>query len=214
MKFEYVGFLCSHALRVLDHRNIKVVPSRYILRRWTKDARIGCAQEDSDFIIQENLKLVAARRYRDMCRSILNLSARAAESYDAFHFASRQLNETIERVEKILAQKAEDGQVIASSSSAASASDSDNVEIFLDGNAIEDQEKSCRTESKKDNEATEPHGHKQKSILQRGSKNRIQNERSNSPNTITCISSSSLTNVSPQASGSAPVMQVIFGLPR
>ncbi|MBA0857678.1 hypothetical protein Goshw_015470 [Gossypium schwendimanii] len=211
MKFEYVGFLCSHALRVLDHRNIKVVPSRYILKRWTKDARIGCAQDDSDFIIQENPKLVAARRYRDMCRSILNLSARAAESYDAFHFASGQLNETIEGVEKILAQKAEDAQVIASSSSAATAPDSENVEIFLDGNAIDDQEKSCRTQSKKENEATEPHRHKQKSILQRGLKNRrIQNEVSNSPNTITCISSSSPTNVSPQASVSAPVMQRLF----
>ncbi|PPD84392.1 hypothetical protein GOBAR_DD18671 [Gossypium barbadense] len=160
MKFEYVGFLCSHALRVLDHRNIKVVPSRYILKRWMKDARIGCAQDDSDFIIQENPKLVAASRYRDMCRSILNLSARAAESYDAFHFASGQLNETIEGVEKILAQKAEDAQVIASSSSAATAPDSENVEIFLDGNAIDDQEKSCRTQSKKENEATEPHRHK------------------------------------------------------
>ncbi|XP_052477364.1 protein FAR1-RELATED SEQUENCE 5 isoform X1 [Gossypium raimondii] len=211
MKFEYVGFLCSHALRVLDHRNIKVVPSRYILKRWTKDARIGCAQDDSDFIIQENPKLVAASRYRDMCRSILNLSARAAESYDAFHFASGQLNETIEGVEKILAQKAEDAQVIASSSSAATAPDSENVEIFLDGNAIDDQEKSCRTQSKKENEATEPHRHKQKSILQRGLKNRrIQNEGSNSPNTITCISSSSPTNVSPQASVSAPVMQRLF----
>ncbi|KAJ6748018.1 PROTEIN FAR1-RELATED SEQUENCE 12-LIKE [Salix purpurea] len=39
MKFENVGFLCGHALKVLDNWNIKVVPSRYILKRWTKDTR-------------------------------------------------------------------------------------------------------------------------------------------------------------------------------
>ncbi|XWS48406.1 hypothetical protein CRYUN_Cryun13aG0073700 [Craigia yunnanensis] len=211
MKFEYVGFLCSHALRVLDYRNIKVVPSRYILRRWTKDARIGCAREDSDFIIQENPKLVVARRYRDMCRSILNISARAAESDDAFQFASRQLNEVIEGVEKILTLKAEEAQVIASSSSAANASDSGNAEIFLDGNAIEDQDESSRAQSKKENETFVPHRHKQKNVPERGSKTkRIQNERSNSPNTITCISSPSPAYISPQASGPAPVMQGLF----
>ncbi|XP_022738509.1 LOW QUALITY PROTEIN: protein FAR1-RELATED SEQUENCE 7-like [Durio zibethinus] len=211
MKFEYVGFLCSHALRVLDYRNIKVVPSRYMLRRWTKDARIGCAQEDSDFIIQEHPKLVVARRYRDICHSILNISARAAESDDAFQFASRQLNEVIEEVERILAVKAEKAQVIASSSSAANASGSENEEIFLDGNAIEDQHESGRAESKMENETFVPHRRKQKIDLGRGSNTKSnQNERSNSPKTITSISSASPAYVSPQASGPAPVMQGLF----
>ncbi|XP_052196221.1 protein FAR1-RELATED SEQUENCE 5-like [Diospyros lotus] len=40
MKFQFVGVLCSHALKVLDYRNIKVLPGEYILKRWTKDARL------------------------------------------------------------------------------------------------------------------------------------------------------------------------------
>ncbi|KAL6994418.1 hypothetical protein U1Q18_052567 [Sarracenia purpurea var. burkii] len=40
MMFQSVGILCSHALKVLDYRNIKVVPTRYILKRWTRDARV------------------------------------------------------------------------------------------------------------------------------------------------------------------------------
>ncbi|XP_073151646.1 protein FAR1-RELATED SEQUENCE 5-like isoform X1 [Henckelia pumila] len=39
MKFQSVGILCSHALKVLDCRNVKIVPSQYILKRWTRDAR-------------------------------------------------------------------------------------------------------------------------------------------------------------------------------
>ncbi|XP_028772408.1 protein FAR1-RELATED SEQUENCE 5-like [Neltuma alba] len=40
MKFESMGVLCSHALKVLDYRNIRILPSLYILKRWTKDARL------------------------------------------------------------------------------------------------------------------------------------------------------------------------------
>lgn len=40
MKFEFVGVLCCHALKVLDYRNIKLLPTQYILKRWTKDARV------------------------------------------------------------------------------------------------------------------------------------------------------------------------------
>ncbi|KAK6913032.1 FAR1 DNA binding domain [Dillenia turbinata] len=32
-KYEFVGILCCHALKVLDYRNIKVVPTQYILKR-------------------------------------------------------------------------------------------------------------------------------------------------------------------------------------
>ncbi|XP_022739363.1 protein FAR1-RELATED SEQUENCE 7-like isoform X2 [Durio zibethinus] len=38
-KFEFMGVLCSHALKVLDYRNIRLLPSHYILKRWTRDAR-------------------------------------------------------------------------------------------------------------------------------------------------------------------------------
>ncbi|KAJ4953654.1 hypothetical protein NE237_030486 [Protea cynaroides] len=40
-KFEFIGILCSHALKILDLRNIKVLPPQYILKRWTKDAKSG-----------------------------------------------------------------------------------------------------------------------------------------------------------------------------
>lgn len=40
MKFEFMGILCSHALKVLDYQNLKLLPTKYILKRWTKDARV------------------------------------------------------------------------------------------------------------------------------------------------------------------------------
>ncbi|KAG4128633.1 hypothetical protein ERO13_D09G032200v2 [Gossypium hirsutum] len=40
MKFEFIGMLCSHALKVLDYSNIRLLPSQYILKRWTREARV------------------------------------------------------------------------------------------------------------------------------------------------------------------------------
>ena len=40
-KFEFAGILCAHALKVLSLQNCKRVPNQYILKRWTKDAKVG-----------------------------------------------------------------------------------------------------------------------------------------------------------------------------
>ncbi|KAI5345018.1 hypothetical protein L3X38_012895 [Prunus dulcis] len=39
--FEYSGFLCRHAMAVLQSSGVFRIPSHYILKRWTKDARNG-----------------------------------------------------------------------------------------------------------------------------------------------------------------------------
>ncbi|XP_061363874.1 protein FAR1-RELATED SEQUENCE 9-like [Gastrolobium bilobum] len=46
-KFQSVGLLCLHALKVLNFHNIFHIPSQYILKRWTKDAKDGFNVSDS-----------------------------------------------------------------------------------------------------------------------------------------------------------------------
>ncbi|KAK8949618.1 hypothetical protein KSP39_PZI006134 [Platanthera zijinensis] len=38
-KFETFGILCSHALKVLDAMDIKLIPEIYIMKRWTRGAK-------------------------------------------------------------------------------------------------------------------------------------------------------------------------------
>ena len=45
-KFESVGILCAHALKVLNTRNIFQIPPQYILKRWTKSAKDGVVEDD------------------------------------------------------------------------------------------------------------------------------------------------------------------------
>lgn len=113
-KFVCVGFLCSHVLKVLDHRNIKVVPTIYILKRWTKDARLGSAGPSDVSAINDNPKLIVASRYKDLSLRILMLSTRASESGEAFQYAVRQLDQVMEGVEKILTLKRGGAQAVMS----------------------------------------------------------------------------------------------------
>nr|XP_048326368.1 protein FAR1-RELATED SEQUENCE 5-like isoform X1 [Ziziphus jujuba var. spinosa] len=205
--FEYVGFLCSHALKVLDQRNIKVLPSRYVLKRWRKDARLGSMGESNTFPMHDNPKLIMASRYKDLCHRILLLSAKASESDEAFLFASRQLDELMEGVEKILKLKPDEAQAVTSSSSGANASECENTEIFLDENAIEDQD---------DNRIKL----KGQTILDRGQlinvneegspTERIQNVEAPPQSTITCISSSPPVYVSNQDTAGNSMIQGLY----
>jgi zinc finger SWIM domain-containing protein 3 len=38
-KFETFGILCCHALKFFDWLDIKIIPSTYILKRWTREAK-------------------------------------------------------------------------------------------------------------------------------------------------------------------------------
>lgn len=133
MKFEHVGFLCSHALKVLDHQNIKVVPPYYILKRWTKDARILPVGESHGYAEDDNRKIIATR-YKDLCRNIIKISAMAAESDPAFEFAARQLDEVMIGIERILNFKSFE------EAKGACASDNELGDVGLDRNDFEGQD--------------------------------------------------------------------------
>jgi len=77
-QFNRIGILCGHALKVLDLMNIKTLPTQYVLKRWTREARSGTVQDNQGRNIIENPKLDDMLRYKDMTRKFLHLAHRAA----------------------------------------------------------------------------------------------------------------------------------------
>ncbi|XP_059668508.1 protein FAR1-RELATED SEQUENCE 5-like [Cornus florida] len=101
MKFEFDGILCSHAIKVLDQRNIKVVPTQYILKRWTKDARVGSLTDNYRCIVQEDQMLSAANLFKMLCCKAARIATMASESEEAYQHVKGRFDYMMQVLENI-----------------------------------------------------------------------------------------------------------------
>jgi hypothetical protein len=87
-KFETHGILCSHALKVLDVMNIKQIPEHYILKRWTRDARLGSNQDWKGRHVELDIKAHFMKRYNELCPRMIKLTNKASGTHEAYTFLS------------------------------------------------------------------------------------------------------------------------------
>ncbi|XP_047333857.1 protein FAR-RED IMPAIRED RESPONSE 1 [Impatiens glandulifera] len=81
--FEYKGFLCRHAMIVLQLHGFSSIPSHYILKRWTKDAKNGQS------IARVENGRTRVQRYNDLCRRAIELSEEGSLSEENYKIAFR-----------------------------------------------------------------------------------------------------------------------------
>lgn len=100
-KFETRGFLCSHALKILDAMDIKYLPDRYILKRWTKYARCLTSSEVpcQTFETDKSLEL---SNYQSMCQKYVRLVTRASECEESYRILEKIWLELGKKVDDIL----------------------------------------------------------------------------------------------------------------
>jgi hypothetical protein len=72
--------LCWHVLKVLDREDIKVIPPRYILNRWTKAAKYDTVVDGEGRMIIEDAMLDVKNRNGDLIREITPTCAKAAHN--------------------------------------------------------------------------------------------------------------------------------------
>ncbi|XP_059658595.1 protein FAR-RED IMPAIRED RESPONSE 1-like [Cornus florida] len=81
-KFERVGYLCRHRLKILkDCMFVNELSSRYIIKRWTRNARDGRLDEIVSTDVNLDPQLEIRRWHRTLCRILTKISSIA--SYDA-----------------------------------------------------------------------------------------------------------------------------------
>ena len=80
--FNRTGILCAHSLKVLDLMNIKILPTHYVLKRWTREARNRCIQGSQGRNVVENPKLESQLRCKNLFHKFLNLAYKAADYPD------------------------------------------------------------------------------------------------------------------------------------
>jgi zinc finger SWIM domain-containing protein 3 len=84
-KFETFDILCRHALKILDVLDIKLIPDRYITKRWRRDAKDENAKHFLKEDIESNIRLEYAYRYRALCPKYIQLVNEAYETEEGFN---------------------------------------------------------------------------------------------------------------------------------
>ncbi|KAG5517257.1 hypothetical protein RHGRI_037872 [Rhododendron griersonianum] len=88
--FEYSGILCRHILTVFTVTNVLTLPSHYIMKRWTRNAKNGFGS-DNHFEPQGQESL--AFRYNHLCKEAINYAEEAAIAPETFNVAMVALRE-------------------------------------------------------------------------------------------------------------------------
>ncbi|KAF7129300.1 hypothetical protein RHSIM_Rhsim10G0077500 [Rhododendron simsii] len=115
-KFEFVGLLCSHALKVLYHNNVMRILKKYILKRWTKNAKSGSTATCAWTSLIEDPQAMMGKRYKELCRLCTQLATRAAETEEAYNIALNCLKKIAEEVDASLSEESFDGTSNANNS--------------------------------------------------------------------------------------------------
>lgn len=93
--FEYEGFLCRHAMVVLEMSGVSDIPSHYILKRWTKDATISQISTMTSGSSNRPL-CYRVQRFNDLCKLAIKLGEAGSLSQETYSIAFHALEEVLE----------------------------------------------------------------------------------------------------------------------
>ncbi|KAL9231087.1 hypothetical protein vseg_006350 [Gypsophila vaccaria] len=86
--FEYKGYLCRHAMIVLQMCGLSMIPSQYILRRWTKEAKERHLTGEGSVQVPSRVQ-----RYNDLCNRAMRLSEEGSLSQESYTVTLLALDE-------------------------------------------------------------------------------------------------------------------------
>ncbi|XP_021296601.1 protein FAR1-RELATED SEQUENCE 3 [Herrania umbratica] len=94
--FEYSGILCRHILTVFTVTNVLTLPSHYILKRWTRNAKswVGLDDQHADPQGIETL----TTRFNSLCQEAFKLAEEGAVAPETYNTAISALREAGKKV--------------------------------------------------------------------------------------------------------------------
>ncbi|VVA96675.1 unnamed protein product [Arabis nemorensis] len=79
--FEYEGLLCRHILKIFNLLDIRELPSRYILHRWTKNAEFGFVRDVESGVTSQDLKALMIWSLREAASKYIEFGTSSLEKY-------------------------------------------------------------------------------------------------------------------------------------
>ncbi|XWS54423.1 hypothetical protein CRYUN_Cryun10bG0088100 [Craigia yunnanensis] len=96
--FEFSGLLCRHVLAVFRVTNVLTLPSHYILKRWTRNARSSVILEYRASDVYTNYLESHTVRYNTLRHEAFKFVDEGSKSFDTYNVAVGALQEAAKRV--------------------------------------------------------------------------------------------------------------------
>ncbi|TYJ00181.1 hypothetical protein E1A91_A13G069800v1 [Gossypium mustelinum] len=146
--FEFSGLLCRHVLAVFRVTNVLTLPSHYILKRWTKNARSSVILEERSSDVYTNYLESHTVRYNTLRHETFKLVDEGSKSLDTCNVAIDALQQAAKRV--ALATKNEgratlvNGRIRGDSARDASRANTTNHKMLCQPLSEDDMDKKIR----------------------------------------------------------------------
>lgn len=95
--FNFKGYLCRHALSVLNQNGVEEIPAQYILSRWRKDIKNHSYGFDHSFCSAIDINN-PVHRYDHLYKCILKVAEEGRKSRDRFTFTVQALDEILNKL--------------------------------------------------------------------------------------------------------------------
>ncbi|KAF8405607.1 hypothetical protein HHK36_010514 [Tetracentron sinense] len=96
--FEFSGLLCRHVLTVFRVTNVLTLPSHYVLKRWTRNAKSGVLLEERASDLLNNYRESHTVRYNNLRHEALKYVDEGAKTIDIYNVAMGALQEASQKI--------------------------------------------------------------------------------------------------------------------
>lgn len=96
--FEYSGIICRHILAVFRAKNVLTLPSQYILKRWTINAKSGVVSDEHASELQNSSQDSLTMRYNNLRQEAIKYVEEGAKSIHIYNVAMDALKEASKKV--------------------------------------------------------------------------------------------------------------------
>ncbi|CAK9167804.1 unnamed protein product [Ilex paraguariensis] len=96
--FEFSGILCRHILAVFKVTNVLMLPSHYILKRWTRNAKSGVLLDEQNIGLPSNYQESFTARHDKLRREAIKYIEEGADTTHVYNVAMNALREAAKKV--------------------------------------------------------------------------------------------------------------------
>ena len=91
-------------MKVFEANDIKVVPEKYILKRWTREGRSGTIHDFRGREVEEDPRLSSTRRCRHLASKLIRVASDVSPSKEYFQLVGESIDVVCKKIKELCLQ--------------------------------------------------------------------------------------------------------------